>query len=72
MTHRSKPILLFFLTLALFPAIAIVVRVVGAGTAGLAVWEWLLLLASPLLVWLWFRHFSVLGCRDACRLPEDP
>jgi hypothetical protein len=57
-----RPIYLFLLLLALFPAIGVVVKVVEHGWQNLAGWEWGLLVAFPVLVWIWLRHFSVLGC----------
>lgn len=33
-------------------------------------WLWLLLL--PLMLWVWWRYFSVFGCeRPACLLPDE-
>ena len=71
MNARYKPLWLFLLLLLLFPAIATLVKVVDSGMAALERWEWALLIALPLLAWLWLRHFSVLGCREGCRLPGD-
>lgn len=68
MTPRHKPFYLFALLLALFPAIGVLVEAFDTGIAALLWWQWLLLLALPALVWVWFRHFSVLGCQDACTL----
>jgi len=69
-----RPVYLFLLLLALFPAIAVVVKVMESGWAELVWWEWALLAAFPLLAWAWARHFSVLGCdacaKDACKTPE--
>jgi hypothetical protein len=67
---RLRPILLFLLLLALFPAIATFVQALRTGFAGLAWWQWVLLALLPVLAWLWLRHFSILGCRDACRPPR--
>jgi hypothetical protein len=65
---RRKPFYLFILLLALFPAIGNLVAAVESGFQGLAWWQWGLLAALPGLAWIWLRHFSVLACRDACRL----
>jgi uncharacterized membrane protein YhaH (DUF805 family) len=67
---RHKPYLLFLLLLALFPALAVAVRAVQEGTASLAAWEWLLLAAFPLLLWLFLRYFSRLGCSGNCSHPD--
>ena len=33
-------------------------------------WLWLALL--PVLLWVWFRYFSIFGCNEpACLLPKD-
>lgn len=66
MKPAHKPLLLFLLLLCLFPAISAAVRLAGEGVTAVAVWEWPLLVALPALLWIWFRHFSVLGCRDDC------
>lgn len=70
MNRRRKPFYLFALLLALFPAIGVFVEALESGFATLTGWQWPLLLALPVLAWLWFRHFSVLGCQDACK-PDD-
>lgn len=71
MNPRYKPFYLFALLLALFPAIGVFVEALESGFAALLWWQWLLLLALLVLAWAWFRHFSVLGCQDACNL-DDP
>jgi hypothetical protein len=38
----------------------------------LGFWEWLGVIAFPLLAWFWFRHFSVLGCKEGCAMPDKP
>ncbi len=70
---RLKPVLLFFLLLALFPAIGSVARLVqGEAPAPL---DWLGIGAFPLLLWLWWRYFSRFGggatCQGGC-LPARP
>ncbi|NWG75860.1 MAG: hypothetical protein HXY24_14875 [Rubrivivax sp.] len=70
MSPRLRPIGLFLLLLLLFPALGIFINALEAGFSGLAWWQWGLLAALPGLAWLWLRHFSVLGCRDRCRLPD--
>ena len=33
-------------------------------------WVWLALF--PILLWVWFRYFSIFGCKEpACLLPKD-
>lgn len=70
MSPRLRPLALFALLLLLFPAIAVFVQALQAGFAGLSWWEWSLIAALPALAWVWFRHFSVMGCRDDCRHPQ--
>lgn len=72
MSPRLRPLLLFLLLLALFPAIGVAVQVAGEGWAGLSFWQWLLLAALPLLAWLWLRHFSILACLadNPCKTDE--
>lgn len=59
-----KPVLLFFLLLALFPALGSVVRLVQG--EALAALDWLGILVFPLLLWLWWRHFSRFGGGAVC------
>ncbi len=66
--RRWKPLLLFLLLLVLFPAIGRVAAWLRGEV--MAFWDWLGVLAFPLLAWLWLRHFSILGCRESC-LPPD-
>ena len=34
--------------------------------------NWLGVVLLPLLVWVWWRYFSVFGCKEpACLLPEE-
>jgi hypothetical protein len=66
---QRKPLLLFLLLLGLFPALGVVVQVADEGTQGLAWWQWGLLAAFPILVWIYLRHFSRLACRDDCLPP---
>jgi len=34
--------------------------------------NWLWLALFPFLLWIWFRYFSVFGCKEpACLLPKD-
>jgi hypothetical protein len=34
--------------------------------------NWLWLVLFPILLWIWFRYFSVFGCKQpACLLPKD-
>lgn len=66
--RRWKPVLLFLLLLVLFPAIGSVAAWFRGDAMSLL--DWLGVLAFPLLAWLWFRHFSALGCRESC-LPPD-
>lgn len=34
--------------------------------------NWLWLALFPILLWIWFRYFSVFGCKEpACLLPKD-
>ncbi len=61
-----RPLLLFGLLLLLFPAVSALFTGLRDGFATLAVWQWALVLLLPGLVWLWYRHFSRLGCRDGC------
>lgn len=70
MTPWRRPILLFFLLLALFPAISAVAKLAEQGWAELVWWERLLALAFPILSWFWLRHFSILGCQ-ACGIASD-
>ena len=70
MNSRWRPLILFGLLVALFPAIGSVVR--GVQGEALDAWDWLGIAAFPALAWIWFRHFSVLGCKEGCRLPEPP
>ena len=64
-----RPLVLFLLLLLLFPAVSVLVGAVRNGFGYLAGWQWLLLLLLPALAWGWWRHFSVFGCRAACRQP---
>jgi len=66
--RRWKPVLLFLLLLALFPAVGSVDTWLRG--EAMAFWDWLGVLVFPLLAWLWFRYFSILGCRQSC-LPPD-
>lgn len=70
MSPRARPVLLFLLLLLLFPAITVFVQALRTGFAALTWWRWALLALLPVLAWWWLRHFSILGCRDACRPPE--
>lgn len=70
MSPRLRPLLLFLLLLALFPAITVVVKALESGLAGLAMWEGFLLAAFPILAWIYLRHFSRLGCREGCSPPD--
>ncbi len=65
-----KPFLLFLLLLLLFPALTVLVDWLQGGQAPQAWWQWALLVALPALVWLYVRHFSLLGCGRGCRWPE--
>lgn len=65
---RWKPLSLFVLLLLLFPATSSVVGLFEGES--LDFWEWLGVLAFPPLAWLWLRHFSVLGCREGCAMPD--
>lgn len=65
-----KPLYLFVLLLLLFPAIGSVVSFIEGES--LELWEWLGVIAFPLLAWLWLRHFSVLGCKEGCAMPDKP
>lgn len=67
---RWKPLYLFVLLLLLFPAIGSVVSFIEGES--LELWEWLGVIAFPLLAWLWLRHFSVLGCKEGCAMPDKP
>ncbi len=67
MTRPLRPIGLFLLLLLLFPALSAFFNGLDTGFSGLAWWEWGLLALLPALVWLWLRHYSILGCRDACK-----
>jgi hypothetical protein len=62
---RFKPVLLFLLLLALFPAIGSVVRLVRG--APLAPLDWLGVAIFPGLVWAWWRYFSRFGGGAACQ-----
>ena len=66
-----KALLLFLLLMFLFPVIGILVDALESGFHELAWWEWALIAALPVLVWLWLRHFSMLFCEDTCRLPAE-
>jgi len=61
---RLRPILLFFLLLALFPAMGSVARLVRG--EALAPLDWLGIAAFPVLIWSWWRHFSRFGGGAAC------
>jgi uncharacterized membrane protein YhaH (DUF805 family) len=67
---RWKPLFLFVLLLLLFPALGSLVRWIEGETPGM--WDWLGVIAFPLLAWLWLRHFSVLGCKEGCAVPDKP
>lgn len=67
---RWKPLFLFVLLLLLFPATSSVVGLFEG--EALDMWEWLGVIAFPLLAWFWLRHFSVLGCREGCAMPDKP
>ena len=67
---RWKPVFLFVLLLFLFPATSSVVNWIEGETPGL--WEWLGVIAFPLLAWFCLRHFSILGCREDCAMPDKP
>ncbi len=67
--RRWKPVLLFFLLLFLFPAIGSLATWLRGGP--MTAWDWLGVFAFPLLAWFWFRHFSILGCREGCALPDQ-
>lgn len=62
-----RPLFIFGLFLLLFPSVAALFTGLREGFATLSVWQWALVLLLPGLVWLWYRHFSRLGCRDGCR-----
>ncbi|MBI5330353.1 MAG: hypothetical protein HZB71_07045 [Betaproteobacteria bacterium] len=65
-----KPLVLFCLMLALFPAITSVVHwFQGEPLSG---WEGLGVAVFPGLAWVWLRYFSVLGCRGECQPPDPP
>ncbi|MEW5769174.1 MAG: hypothetical protein AB1831_02305 [Pseudomonadota bacterium] len=64
MSTWRRPVLLFFLLLALFPAIASVARLFQGETPGPL--GWLGVAAFPFLAWLWWRHFSRFGAAAAC------
>ncbi len=66
MNPRRKPLYLFVLLLVLFPAIGVFVEAIETGFSNLAWWQWGLVAILPALAWIWFRHFSAIGCRDAC------
>jgi hypothetical protein len=66
--RRWKPVLLFLLLLLLFPAIGSLATWLRGEP--MTPWNWLGVLAFPLLAWLWLRHFSVLSCREGCLPPE--
>lgn len=70
MNPRRKPLYLFVLLLTLFPAIGVLAEALENGFADLTWWQWALLAALPILAWIWFRYFSVIGCRDACAARE--
>ena len=70
MSPRARPLLLFLLLLLLFPAAASVARWFQGASLG---WlEWAGVLAFPLLLWLWWRHFSIIGCRQCVAPPDEP
>jgi len=62
---RLKPVLLFFLLLALFPAIGSMARLVQGEP--LMTLDWLGIATFPMLLWLWWRHFSRFGGGAACQ-----
>lgn len=66
MNPRRKPFYLFVLLLVMFPAIGVFVQAIDSGFTQLTWWQWGLVSALPAMAWIWFRHFSVLGCRDRC------
>jgi uncharacterized membrane protein YhaH (DUF805 family) len=68
--RRWKPVFLFVLLLLLFPATTSVARWIEGNALG--IWEWLGVIAFPLLAWVWARHFSVLGCEEGCARPDKP
>jgi len=47
------------------------VKAATDGLAGLTWWQWTLLVAFPSLVWVYFRYFSRLSCRDECQPPTE-
>jgi hypothetical protein len=61
-----RPLRLFLLLLLLFPALTTFFTAWQSGFAALAWWQWLLIALLPGLLWLWLRHFSMLGCRRDC------
>lgn len=69
------------LILAAFAYMVLLIEAVRAGAAwwrgeaALALLDYALACALPLLAWVWFRYFSMFrkGCgKAACALPEDP
>lgn len=64
-----RPLALFLLLLLLFPAVSVLVGALRDGFEDLDGWQWALLLLLPVLVWIWWRHFSVFGCGASCRQP---
>jgi uncharacterized membrane protein YhaH (DUF805 family) len=65
-----RAFLLFLLLLLLLPALSLLVHWWQDGQTPQAWWQWALVLALPLLLWWYFRHFSILACRKGCRPPE--
>lgn len=65
---RWRPVLLFLLMLALFPAVGSLATWLRG--EAMQLWDWLGLIALPPLAWLWLRYFSVFACRRSC-LPRE-
>lgn len=69
--NAPRPLLHFLLLLLLFPAVSTLFAALQAGFSTLAWWQWGLIALLPGLIWLWLRHFTIIGCSTACR-PQDP
>ncbi len=67
----ARALALFVVLLLLFPALGILVQLCTQGPDALHGWQWGLLMLLPGLLWVWGRHYSILGCGGACPPPGE-
>lgn len=69
MTGGCRALALFLVLLALFQSLPVAIESWQARQWPDTVGEWLRLALLPAALWLYLRHFSVLGCRY-CAHPD--